>query len=329
VTTDRQDDKDLLGPHRMVRPSMRGRGTLPRKAKASSISIAERIRAARGVPQAVVKVTSYSRGREACRRHWSYISRKGTLPLETESGELLTDREQQRSALDGLSFDKRKNARDQVNVVASAPKGASPEAVRRAARAFAQDVFAGQHYVFVLHEDKGHPHVHFAVALKGKTKKLDPRKQDLYRWREQWAAKAREQGIELACSPRAARGVGRKGQKLPIYHMQQRGVTPRVTHLAVKDAAATGADTPWESYARARNAAERQAYRQGANELRAAAKKATAAERQKLEAAAGELDQFAARMPVAKTRRQQLHDALSVHRKQQSAPLRKPDDHER
>jgi type IV secretion system T-DNA border endonuclease VirD2 len=308
---------------------MRGRGTPPRTAKASSISISERIRIARGVPQAVVKVTSYSKGRESSRRHWSYISRRGTLPLETESGELLTDREQQRSALDGLSFDKRKNARDQVNIVASAPKGASPDAVRRAARAFAQEGFAGQHYVFVLHEDKGHPHVHFAVALRGKTKKLDPRKQDLYRWREQWAAKAREQGIDLACSPRAARGVGRKGQKLPIYHMQQRGVTPRVTHLAVKDAATAGADTPWETYARARNAAERQAYRQSANELRATAKKASVAEKQKLEKAAGELEQFAARMPVAKTRRQQLSEALSAHCKQQSPPTRKPDDRER
>ena len=329
MSGERDWEKDLLGPHRVVKPSMRGRGAPPRTVKASSISLSERIRIARGVPQAVVKVTSYSRGREACRRHWSYISRKGTLSLETESGELLTDREQQRSALDGLSFDKRKNARDQVNVVASAPKGASPEAVRRAARAFAQDAFAGQHYVFVLHEDKGHPHVHFAVALKSKTKKLDPRKQDLYRWREQWAAKARTQGIELACSPRAARGIGRKGQKLPIYHMQQRGVTPRVTHLAAKDAVATAADTPWETYARARNAAERQAYRQGANDLRTAAKKASAAERQKLEAAAGELDQFAARMPVAKTRRQQLHDALTTYRKQRSPPQREPDDRER
>lgn len=329
MSGERDGEKDLLGPHRIVKTSMRGRGTPPRAVKTSSISLSERIRIARGVPQAVVKVTSYSRGREACRRHWSYISRKGTLALETESGELLTDREQQHSVLDGLSFDKRKNARDQVNVVASAPKGASPEAVRRAARAFAQDAFAGQCYVFVLHEDKGHPHVHFAVALKGKTKKLDPRKQDLYRWREQWAAKAREQGIELACSSRAARGVSRKGQRLPIYHMQQRGVTPRVTHLAVKDAAMKGAETPWEIYARARNAAERQAYRQAANELRAAAEKASAAERQKLDMAADELDRFAARMPVAKTRRQQLHEALSTYRKQQSPPSRKPDDRER
>ena len=58
--------------------------------------------------------------------------------------------------------------------------------------AFGQEAFAGHRFVFVLHEDKGHPHVHFAVALKIKGKKLDPRKQTLHRWRELWAEKARD-----------------------------------------------------------------------------------------------------------------------------------------
>ncbi len=311
-----EDDKDLLGPHRMVRPSMRGRGTPPRQAKASSISIAERIRAARGVRQAVVKVTSYSRGADSCRRHWTYISRKGTLPLETEAGELLTSREAQRAALDSWPLDKRANARDQVNVVVSAPPGAPAEAVRKAARAFAQEAFKGQRYVFVLHEDKGHPHVHFAVALKGRTKKLDPRKQDLHRWREQWAEKAREQGIEMACSPRAARGVGRRGQKLPIYHLQRKGITPNVTKLAVKDALETDHDTPWEQFCRARNGAERRAYKQAAADLRAAAQTSTPEARAKLEAAAVDLEKFSAGMPFAKTRRQQLREVMAARSKQ-------------
>jgi hypothetical protein len=292
---------------------MRGRG-----AKASSISVAERIRAARGVPQAVVKVTSYSRGADSCRRHWTYISRKGALPLETEAGELLADREAQRAALDSWPLDKRANARDQVNVVASAPPGTSAEAVRNAARAFAQEAFKGQRYVFVLHEDKGHPHVHFAVALKGRTKKLDPRKQDLYRWRELWAEKARAHGIELACSPRAARGVGRRGQKLPIYHLQRRGITPNVTKLAVKDAAEAATDTPWEQFCRARNGVERRAYKQAAIDLKAAAQTSPPSTRVKLEAAAADLERFSAGMPLAKTRRQQLREALTARAKQKS-----------
>lgn len=329
MTQDR-DDKDLLGPHRMVRPSMRGRGAPPCHVRAAALSVAERLRAARGVPQALVKVTSYLRGREACRRHWDYISRKAKLALETEEGELLTDRAEQRSALDAwsASFDKRKNARDQVNVVVSAVPGTSPEAVRKAARAFGEAAFAGHRYVFVLHEDKRHPHVHFAVALKGQGKKLDPRKQDLHRWRELWAEKARAQGIELACSPRAARGVGRRRPKTAVYQMQRRGVVPENIKRAARDAAASPTDTEWERYTRARNAAEREAYRQSARELRATAKARPVTERAKLESAADELDQFAGRMPVAKTRRQQLREALQ-RQKQKSLSPGASDDMER
>ncbi|HKQ30552.1 MAG TPA: relaxase/mobilization nuclease domain-containing protein [Burkholderiales bacterium] len=314
-------DKDLLGPHRMVRASMRGRHGPPREVRASKISVAERLRIARGVPQALVKVTSYVRGREGCRRHWYYISRKGKLALETETGELLSGRDEQRAVLDAwaLSFDKRKNARDQVNVVVSALPGTSPEAVRRAARAFGQEAFAGQRYVFVLHDDKKHPHVHFAVALRGAEKKLDPRLKELHRWRELWAEKARQQGIELACSPRAARGVGRRRPPTTIYQMQRRGVTPQVIVDAVKETVAKGADAEWERYTRERNAAERQAYRQSAAQLRAAAKKTAAGpERVKFETAADELEQFAQRMPVAKTRRQQLREALALRQKQKT-----------
>jgi len=330
VSTEKEDHKGLLGPHRMVRPSMRGRGVPPRSVKASALSIAERIRTARGLPQAIVKITSYSRGRDACRRHWTYLSRKGKLALETETGELLSDREEQCSVLEAwsVSFDTRKNARDQVNVVVSAPPGASAEAVRIAAREFGNEAFPHRRYVFVLHEDKGHPHVHFAVALRGKGKKLDPRIADLRRWRELWAKKARKQGIEMACSPRAARGAGRRRPHSPIYHLQRRGITSERTKVAVKETVARGADTPWEQYVKERNRAERTAYRQSAKELRTAAKAALPAERTKLEAAATELEKFAERLPVAKTRRQQLREALEQQR-QNSSSKQERDDLER
>jgi hypothetical protein len=109
--------------------------------------------------------------------------------------------------------------------------------------------------------------------------------------------------------------------------MQRRGITPKVTTLAVKDAIET-AETPWEQYARARNQAERQAYRQGANDLRAAAKTRSAEEQRKLNAAAAELEQFATRMPAAKTRRHQLREALTTQLKQKSVN-RDSDDRER
>jgi hypothetical protein len=328
---DKDNEFDLLGHARQIRPALRGRAAQPpSRVKATSLSLAERIRSARGIPQAVAKITRFQRTASQCRRHWSYISRRGTLELETEDGDLLRGLGEQREVLKAweLSFDDHRNSRNQMNYTVSAPKESSPEAVREAAREFGKAAFAGHRYVFTLHTDKAHPHVHFAVHMRGPTKKLNPRLKDLHRWRELWAEKARAQGIEMACSPRAARGEGRRARRFPIEQMQRRGITPKVTTLAVKDAVATDIETPWEQHARARNHAERQAYRQSANDLRAAAEARPAEEQRKLNAAATELEQFAARMPAAKTRRQRLREALAKHLKQKS-PGRESDDLER
>ncbi|MHB8623381.1 MAG: relaxase/mobilization nuclease domain-containing protein [Sulfuricaulis sp.] len=328
--SDWNKEKDLLGRARVVRVSMRGRGGPPARVKASSLSLAERLRAVRGVPQAVAKITRFQRTASQCSRHWTYISRKGILELETEEGELLKNLNEQKELLKAweLTFDHGKKSRDQMNYTVSAPKGSSPEAVRNAAREFGKEAFAGHKYVFALHTDKDHPHVHFAVHMKGPIKKLNPRLKDLRQWRELWAEKARSQGIEMACSPRAARGVGRKGQRQAIQQMQSRGVTPEVTKHAVRDALATKDDTGWERYAKARNQAERQAYRDAANSLRTTAQGRAATEANKLNAAATELEQFAQRMPVAKTRRQQLREAIN-RQQQKTFTTRKAEDRER
>jgi len=326
---DKDKEFDLLGPARKIRPSLRGRGAQPpSRVRAASLSVVERIRSTRGTPQAVAKITKFQRTSSQCRRHWSYISRKGTLDLETEQGDFVHGLSEQKEVLKAwaLNFDEHSNSRNQMNYTVSAPKGSTPEAVREAARAFGQTAFAGHRYVFVLHTDKAHPHVHFAVHMRGESKKLNPRLKDLHRWRELWAEKARAQGIEMACSPRAARGEGRRAQRFPIQQMQRRGITPATTALAVKDAA-KNPDTAWEQYARARNQAERQAYRQSANDLRTVAKARPAEEQRKLNEAATSLEQYAARMPAAKTRRQQLREVLERHK--QKSSTREPEDHER
>lgn len=328
--SDQDKEKDLLGRTHLVRPSMRGRGGPPTRVKAASLSVAERLRAARGVPQAVAKITRFQRTTSQCQRHWTYISRQGTLELETEDSEILKGLGEQKELLKAweLTFDHGKKSRNQMNYTVSAPKGSSPEAVRNTARGFGKEAFAGHKYVFALHTDKDHPHVHFAVHMKGPIKKLNPRLKDLHRWRELWAEKARKQGIEMACSPRAARGVGRKGQRQAIQQMQSRGVTPEVTKHAVRDALATKDDTGWERYAKARNRVERQAYREAASRLRTAAQGRAATEANKLKAAVAELEQFAQRMPSAKTRRQQLREVIN-RQQQKSSPTKTPEDRER
>jgi hypothetical protein len=60
-------------------------------------------------------------------------------------------------------------------------------------------------------DHQANPHVHISVRAESKHgKRLNPRKADLHRWRETFAAKLRKRGIEAE----ATRGVGRRYPEL-------------------------------------------------------------------------------------------------------------------
>ena len=124
------------------------------------ISLAERLRNARGIPQAVVKVISYGHGSKGVGRTIDYISRKGELPLETETGDIVQGRKDQKELVRTWSrdFDRRKTSRDAVHIAFSMPKGSNPEALRRAVRTVLSRSFSGHESVFAIHEDRPHPH---------------------------------------------------------------------------------------------------------------------------------------------------------------------------
>ncbi|UVW30736.1 relaxase/mobilization nuclease domain-containing protein (plasmid) [Massilia sp. H6] len=109
----------------------------------------------------------------------------------------------------------RKNRRDTMHFVLSMPEGTPETAVLTAARRFAKSVFSANHeYVFALHTDEPHPHVHLSVRISGfDGRRLTPRKADLQDWRDSFAREMRDQGIEAEATPRSARGVVRKAEK--------------------------------------------------------------------------------------------------------------------
>ena len=92
----------------------------------------------------------------------------------------------------------------------SMPRGTDPLTVQRAAREFAQTELADHKYVMVLHDHQANPHVHISVRAESKHgRRLNPRKADLHRWRETFAEKLRERGIEAEATRQATRGATR------------------------------------------------------------------------------------------------------------------------
>jgi type IV secretion system T-DNA border endonuclease VirD2 len=304
-----------------------------------SLPLAERLRAARRIPQAVVKITSFAHGAKKVRELMQYISRDGKLELESEGGEAINNLDQQRELVARWSkdFDKEPRSRDAAHIVFSMPRGSDPEALRRSVRTVISRHFARHQAVWGIHTDRDHPHAHVILVMRERQKghKLEFKKPDLYRLREVFAEAAREQGVEMAVSPRAARGVGRKSRKRASYRMKQRGLVPRAekeTAREIMDSVQKGdlLEKPWEAAMRRRHALERQAYHQEAERLRLAAQ-SNPKDREAILKAVADLEQFAKSLPVPKTLRQSLLERLgaSTHQKPEISSEKHEIDHDR
>ncbi|MEH0164818.1 conjugal transfer protein TraS [Paucibacter sp. JuS9] len=212
-------DRLFYPGNRMVRPS-----PTPKLSAAGvrqcAATIRDRIAATvvRQAPQVMVKVTGGGRGMGAITAHFRYISKNGRLEIEDDRGEAL----QGRHAVCDLAEDWRfggslipedadaGSRREALNIMLSMPRGTDALVVQRAARAFAQAELADHKYVMVLHDHQANPHVHISVRAEARDgKRLNPRKADLQRWRETFAQRLREQGVDAEATRQFARGRNR------------------------------------------------------------------------------------------------------------------------
>ena len=163
-------------------------------------------------PQVMVKVTGGGRGMGAIAAHLRYIAKAGRLPIEDDRGAAREGKEALRAIADqwrfgGTRIPEVSERREAFNIMLSMPVGTDARALQQAAREFAKAELANHRYVMVLHTHQANPHVHFSVRAEGRDgKRLNPRKEDLHRWREVFAARLRAWGIEAEASSQAVRG---------------------------------------------------------------------------------------------------------------------------
>jgi hypothetical protein len=178
----------------------------------------QRIRATvvQRAPQVMVKVTGGGRGMGAIAAHLRYIAKAGRLPIEDDRGAVREGREALRAIADqwrfgGARIPEVSERREAFNTMLSMPAGTDAHVMRQAAREFAKAELVNHRYVMVLHTHQANPHVHISVRAEGRDgKRLNPRKEDLHRWRETFAEKLRDWGIEAEASSQATRGVSRR-----------------------------------------------------------------------------------------------------------------------
>ena len=178
----------------------------------------QRIRATveRRAPQVMVKVTGGGRGMGAIAAHLRYIAKAGRLPIEDDRGTVREGREALHAIADqwrfgGTRLPEVSERREAFNIMLSMPTGTDARVLQQAAREFAKAELTNHRYVMVLHTHQANPHVHLSVRAEGRDgKRLNPRKEDLHRWRETFAEKLRDWGIEAEASSQPTRGVSRR-----------------------------------------------------------------------------------------------------------------------
>jgi hypothetical protein len=192
-------------------------------------------RLAARVPEVMVKVTGRTRDPAHLKAHLTYITRNGELPAEDRDGLLIVGRrEVVELARDWAAVqlnDSRRRERSpfSVGIILSMPQGTDAFRLRDAAREFARSAFGERFdYVFALHTDASHPHVHLTVrALGDHGERLNPKKADLEAWRQSFAQALRDRGIAAEATPRRARGVTRKAERTPIRKIRERAEAGR------------------------------------------------------------------------------------------------------
>lgn len=222
-------------------------------------------RIARRVPEVMVKITGRTRDGGHLKNHLAYIGRNGKLPLEGADGERIQSRGQVAMLVGDWMAEveadprRRKDSAVSLSIVLSMPPGTDPFRMHDASRAFAGRTFGASHpYVFAFHTEERHPHVHLTVRTLGHDgHKLNPRKADLERWRQTFAAALRDRGVEAEATPRRARGIVMKAETAPVYRIRfrfsrQGGPPPKVDVAAVRDALDQARETPWVAAGRAR-----------------------------------------------------------------------------
>jgi hypothetical protein len=216
----------------------------------------------RKAPQVMVKITGKSRGVAGVRDHLEYIgdgkaekyverededrsdgdrgarsekedAQRLVRPIITESGERIETvgglkdlvKEWQRSP---SPMPWTSGKAEAVHLMWQMPPGTDAANLLKAVQAAARAEFEGHRYALALHQHQSSPHVHMLVRVKSNdgSRRLNPRKADLHRWRLRFAHELRARGIDAAASRQRTRGYAQRHE-----HLWERKMTEREAAL--------------------------------------------------------------------------------------------------
>ncbi|MEI5687908.1 relaxase/mobilization nuclease domain-containing protein, partial [Sphingomonas kyungheensis] len=122
-----------------------------------------------------------------------------------------------------------------------------------------------------LHVDRDHPHVHLTVARRDYDgRRFNPDRDDLLRYRQRFAQKLRDRGIEANATPVQARGVDATHEPIAARKIREQGAVPRIDRNRADRARRlheTGGADPTETALAKRQAVVRDTFQRSIDEL--------------------------------------------------------------
>lgn len=278
----------------------------------------------RRAPEVMVKITGGGKNAGQVYNHLTYIGRNGNVVLENEDGDRIQGKAAIKDELGGWAIDSMKGAgryRQTYNIMLSMPKGTPAEKVLDAARQFARERFGSDRpYMLALHTDKSHPHVHICVRTEGiePGDRLRIQKTDLQAYREHFAEKMTERGVEATATPRPLRGKTRKAQKAGVYRAAKEGRSTviRSAIQQVENEKRTGGGSasqeqiqPWKARIEKRRAQLIEQYDTAIRQALAKGKVSLAAE----------IQSFKKALPPIKTQRDIIRERIQARQQERQA----------
>lgn len=180
-------------------------------------------------PEVMVKITGNGKSISKIKGHVDYISRNGKVELEDQDGLVYNGKGAVNDILDDWAdsggipkHESEARLREAFNVVLSMPKDADRDAIKNAARAFAKEAFDGHEWFMAEHRDTDQPHVHICIKTSNQIGyRLNPKKADLQKWREGFADKLNEYGVQANATKRQVRGKTRRPNTQAQYHARK------------------------------------------------------------------------------------------------------------
>jgi len=147
-----------------------------------------------------LRLVSTAHGVEGVRRAFELLEKADKSVLR-QNGERVAPEDLKALEREWMQTLAPRASRDLFHVVFSARAGTDPVRFTRAVESALDREFGDHRFAYALHQDRRHVHVHAVIVSRSILgRKLDPRKADLYRYRETLAEAAREQGIAMVAT---------------------------------------------------------------------------------------------------------------------------------